>query len=119
MKERGPMQKKERKSLRLKSRNSTAAANKALGKKVSAAAVTFHLDLNRHFKLNFRFETITTGTMPFQRYVEIGRVAMINYGDEYGKLVVISDVVDHNRVSILSGHRWMCRSRSSRRMCSI
>jgi hypothetical protein len=36
--------------------------------------------------------------MPFQRYVEIGRVAMINFGSEYGKLVVISDVVDHNRV---------------------
>lgn len=36
--------------------------------------------------------------MPFHRYVEIGRVAMINYGDEYGKLVVISDVVDQNRV---------------------
>lgn len=38
--------------------------------------------------------------MPFKRYVEIGRVAMVNYGAEYGKLVVISDVVDQNRVSI-------------------
>ena len=37
--------------------------------------------------------------MPFKRYVEIGRVAMVNYGPEYGKLVVISDVVDQNRVS--------------------
>lgn len=37
--------------------------------------------------------------MPFRRYVEIGRVAIINYGEEYGKLVVISDVVDQNRVS--------------------
>lgn len=36
--------------------------------------------------------------MPFKRYVEIGRVAMVNYGPEYGKLVVISDVVDQNRV---------------------
>jgi large subunit ribosomal protein L14e len=36
--------------------------------------------------------------MPFKRTVEIGRVAMINYGADYGKLVVISDVVDHNRV---------------------
>ncbi len=36
--------------------------------------------------------------MPFSRYVEIGRVALINYGEEYGKLVVISDVVDQNRV---------------------
>ena len=37
-------------------------------------------------------------TMPFSRYVEIGRVALINYGPEYGKLVVITDVVDQNRV---------------------
>ena len=36
--------------------------------------------------------------MPFKRYVEVGRVASINYGDEYGKLVVITDVVDQNRV---------------------
>ena len=36
--------------------------------------------------------------MPFKRYVEIGRVALVNYGEDYGKLVVISDVVDQNRV---------------------
>ena len=35
---------------------------------------------------------------PFRRYVEIGRVAMVNYGPSYGKLVVIVDVVDQNRV---------------------
>jgi hypothetical protein len=39
-----------------------------------------------------------SGAPHFQRYVEVGRVAMVNYGDEYGKLVVISDVVDQNRV---------------------
>ena len=39
--------------------------------------------------------------MPFSRYVEIGRVALVSYGSEYGKLVVIVDVVDQNRVSIL------------------
>jgi len=37
--------------------------------------------------------------MPFQRYVEIGRVAMVSYGAEYGKLVVITDVVDQNKVN--------------------
>ena len=36
--------------------------------------------------------------MPFTRYMEIGRVALINYGEEHGKLVVISDVIDQNRV---------------------
>ena len=38
--------------------------------------------------------------MPFSRYVEIGRVALVSYGSEYGKLVVIVDVVDQNRVSM-------------------
>jgi len=32
--------------------------------------------------------------MPFKRYVEIGRVALVNFGEDYGKLVVITDVVD-------------------------
>jgi large subunit ribosomal protein L14e len=36
---------------------------------------------------------------PFKRFVEIGRVALVNYGKEYGRLVVIVDVVDQNRVS--------------------
>jgi large subunit ribosomal protein L14e len=35
--------------------------------------------------------------MPFKRYVEIGRLALINFGEDYGKLVVISDVLDQNR----------------------
>lgn len=38
--------------------------------------------------------------MPFKRYVEIGRVAMVNYGEEYGRLVVITDVLDQNRVRV-------------------
>ena len=38
--------------------------------------------------------------MPFTRYVEIGRVALINYGTDYGKLVVIVDVIDQNRALV-------------------
>lgn len=38
--------------------------------------------------------------MPFSRYVEIGRIALISYGEEYGKLVAIVDVVDQNRVRL-------------------
>ncbi|GAQ89101.1 60S ribosomal protein L14 [Klebsormidium nitens] len=38
--------------------------------------------------------------MVFRRFVEIGRVALINYGENYGKLVVITDVVDHNRALV-------------------
>ena len=36
----------------------------------------------------------------FKRFVEIGRVALINSGPDEGKLCVIVDVVDQNRVSI-------------------
>lgn len=35
--------------------------------------------------------------MGYSRFVEIGRVAMINYGDDYGKLCVIMDALGHNR----------------------
>ncbi|KAJ0792466.1 putative ribosomal protein L14 [Helianthus annuus] len=35
--------------------------------------------------------------IPFKRYVEIGRIALVNYGKDYGKLVVIVDVIDQNR----------------------
>ncbi|KAG1655043.1 hypothetical protein FOA52_008794 [Chlamydomonas sp. UWO 241] len=38
--------------------------------------------------------------MPFKRYVEIGRVVLVNYGPEYGKLYVISDVVDQSRALV-------------------
>ncbi|KAK3417287.1 60S ribosomal protein L14-1 [Eucalyptus grandis] len=38
--------------------------------------------------------------MPFKRYIEIGRVALINYGKDYGRLVVIVDVVDQNRALV-------------------
>ncbi|URE38873.1 ribosomal protein [Musa troglodytarum] len=37
---------------------------------------------------------------PFKRYVEIGRVALVNYGKEYGRLVVIVDVIDQNRALV-------------------
>merc|ERR1712221_51862 len=34
----------------------------------------------------------------FKRFVETGRVALVNTGKFDGKLVVIVDVIDHNRV---------------------
>jgi hypothetical protein len=36
--------------------------------------------------------------MPFKRTIEIGRVALCNYGPDAGKLFVISDILDGNRV---------------------
>uniref|UniRef100_A0A061S9L7 Large subunit ribosomal protein L14e n=1 Tax=Tetraselmis sp. GSL018 TaxID=582737 RepID=A0A061S9L7_9CHLO len=38
--------------------------------------------------------------MPFTRNVEIGRLALVNYGPDYGKVVVISDVLDHHRALV-------------------
>jgi large subunit ribosomal protein L14e len=38
--------------------------------------------------------------MSFKRFVEIGRVALIQYGPDEGKLATIVDVIDHNRVLV-------------------
>ncbi|KAL0912004.1 hypothetical protein M5K25_017945 [Dendrobium thyrsiflorum] len=38
--------------------------------------------------------------MPFQRYVEIGRVALVNYVKEHERLVVIIDVIDKNHALV-------------------
>jgi len=40
------------------------------------------------------------GRSPFRRYVQIGRVALINYGPDEGKLATVAEVIDHNRVLI-------------------
>lgn len=34
----------------------------------------------------------------FTRFVEIGRVVLVNYGPDEGKLAVILDVADNNKV---------------------
>lgn len=39
--------------------------------------------------------------MPFKRTVEIGRVALCTYGPDAGKLYVIVDVLDSNRVCFI------------------
>lgn len=40
------------------------------------------------------------GTMTYKNFVEIGRAVVMVYGPLYGKLVVILDVVDQNRVLV-------------------
>ena len=40
------------------------------------------------------------GTMSFKRHVELGRVCLINYGEQEGKLCTIVDVIDSNRVLV-------------------
>lgn len=38
--------------------------------------------------------------MPFKRYMEVGRVVLINYGPETGKLATVIDVIDQNKCLI-------------------
>ncbi|KAL3940621.1 MAG: hypothetical protein SGBAC_004877 [Bacillariaceae sp.] len=38
--------------------------------------------------------------MPFNRYVEVGRVVLINFGPETGKLATVIDIVDQNKCLI-------------------
>lgn len=38
--------------------------------------------------------------MVFKRYVEVGRVVLINYGPDAGKLATIIDVVDQNKCMV-------------------
>ncbi len=38
--------------------------------------------------------------MPFKRYVEIGRVVLVNYSKDYRKLGVLVNVIDQNRATI-------------------
>lgn len=37
-------------------------------------------------------------TQLFTRFVEVGRVVLVNYGPDYGKLATVIDVVDGNKV---------------------
>ena len=38
--------------------------------------------------------------MSFKRFVELGRIALVTYGEEAGKLCTIVDVIDSNRVLV-------------------
>jgi large subunit ribosomal protein L14e len=38
--------------------------------------------------------------MPFTRYMEVGRIVLINYGPDKGKLACVIDIVDQNKCLI-------------------
>merc|ERR1712087_678119 len=40
------------------------------------------------------------GKMPFKRFMEIGRIVLINYGPEEGQLATVIDIVDQNKCLI-------------------
>lgn len=51
--------------------------------------------------------------------ISLCRVCLINYGEEYGKLVVISDVVDQNRVRVSTTCKASCPLRHSQYMKAV
>jgi len=53
--------------------------------------------------------------MPFRRYVAVGRVAYVNLAADplFGKLVVIVDIIDQNRVRPGSRPAELARRRST------
>lgn len=55
----------------------------------------------------------------YKRLVEIGRVALINSGPDEGKLCVIVDVVDQNRVSVVTDYISILYERSEGNIMSI
>lgn len=55
----------------------------------------------------------------YKRLVEIGRVALINSGPDEGKLCVIVDVVDQNRVSVFTDYISILYERSEVNIMSI
>jgi len=51
--------------------------------------------------------------MPFKKFVEVGRLAVVNFGPDYGQTVLISDIIDQNRVLFLASlclQKWVLRS---------
>merc|ERR1712203_1003923 len=44
------------------------------------------------------FSSLNQNNMPFQRFIEVGRVAVLNDGPDSGKIAAIVDVIDQNRV---------------------
>jgi len=54
-------------------------------------------------------------TQLYRRFAEIGRVVLINYGPEAGKLATIVDIIDHTQVRCLAPARLL----SSRLRCAM
>ena len=50
----------------------------------------------------------------FRRFVQVGRVVLVNYGPDEGKLAVIVDVVDQSRVRTQGASRAGRNSGESR-----
>ena len=57
--------------------------------------------------------------MVFNRFVEVGRVALGNYGPAEGNLCVIIDVLDHNKALVDGGSMGLARQKMSFKRLSL
>ncbi|KAJ3008153.1 60S ribosomal protein L14 [Thoreauomyces humboldtii] len=55
----------------------------------------------------------------FNRFVEIGRVVLVTYGPDAGKLAVIVDIVDHSRVLVHGPTTDVKRQSISFKRCTL
>ncbi|KAL3899955.1 MAG: hypothetical protein SGCHY_001676 [Lobulomycetales sp.] len=54
-----------------------------------------------------------------QRFVEVGRVVMMTYGPDAGKLAVIVDIIDHNRALVDGPTTGVSRQAVSFKRCAL
>lgn len=52
------------------------------------------------FLLLYRLSDHTNMPASFKRYVEVGRVVLVEEGPSAGQLAVVVEIIDHNRVSL-------------------
>merc|ERR1711908_58250 len=57
--------------------------------------------------------------MGFTRFVEMGRVVVVNYGDDAGKLGMIVDVIDQNRCMVYSPYTSLPRTEMGYKRLSL
>merc|ERR1711912_166113 len=63
--------------------------------------------------------TSTGHKMGFTRFVEMGRVVVVNYGDDAGKLGMIVDVIDQNRCLVYSPYTSLPRTEMGYKRLSL
>lgn len=55
---------------------------------------------------NFSSSVFDLFLQTFTRFVEVGRVVLINFGEDAGKLATIIDIVDSKRVRLVALPVW-------------
>jgi hypothetical protein len=64
----------------------------------------FSFSLSLILSCSLLFKVFYIILQPYKRFVQIGRVVLVSFGPDAGKLAVIVNVLDHNRVRVLIHH---------------